>query len=91
MQTVDLPNGVAPTSHGSSEEAHFDIAIKEQPVTEDHKPYVRSGDDPLLDAGTARANIAASKEYPNGTEDGGYTKKYSHQTVGELPKSMNRS
>jgi len=75
---------VTPTSDrpdGFPDEKPFDIAIKEQPVTEERKPYVRSQFDPLVDAGTARANVAASKESPNGTEDGDYAKKHRNQTV----------
>lgn len=79
-----VANEVTSTSNGLNgfpDEKPFDIAIKEQPVTEERKPYVRSQFDPLVDAGTARANIAASKESPNGTEDGDYVQKHRKQTV----------
>lgn len=81
---MKVANEVTPTSDGSdgfAEEITFDIAIKEQPVTEERQPYIRSRYDPLGDAGTARANITASKESPNGTEDGDYAKKHRNQTV----------
>ena len=76
---------VTPSSDGFLDEKPFDIAIKEQPVTEERKPYVRKQDDLLAEAGTARANIAASKDSPNGTEDRDYTKKRSNQTVSYVP------
>ena len=82
---LKLPNSPAPTTNGLPYAKSFDIAIKEQPVTEERKPYIRKGDDPLVDAGTARANVAASKECPNGTEDGGYTKNHRNQTVCHKP------
>ncbi len=81
---MKIANEVTPTSDGPDgfpDEKHFDIAIKEQPITEERKPYVRSRFDPLVDAGTARANVAASKESPNGTEDGDFAKKHRNQTV----------
>ena len=59
----------------------YKVAIKEFPVTVERKPYVPSEDDPLVDAGTARATIAASKERPNGTTEHGWAAKHQHQTV----------
>lgn len=85
---MKVANEVTPTSDGPdgfANEISFDIAIKEQPVTEERQPYFRSGFDPLGDVGTARANIAASKESPNGTEDGDYSKKHRNQTVRVKP------
>jgi hypothetical protein len=81
---MKVAHEVTPTSDGPdgfSDEKPFDIAIKEQPVTEEREPYVRSQFDPLVDAGTARANVAASKESPDGTEDGDYAEKHRNQTV----------
>ncbi|MCJ1381116.1 hypothetical protein MMC17_004225 [Xylographa soralifera] len=53
--------------------------IIEQPVTIQRLPYVPKDGDLLVDAGTARATIAASKESPNGTP--GYAEKHQNKTV----------
>ncbi|MCJ1252323.1 hypothetical protein MMC24_000128 [Lignoscripta atroalba] len=62
-------------------ELSYATAIKEQPVTEQRKPYTPAYGDNLIDAGTARANIAASRESPNGTMEDDYAKTHQHQTV----------
>ncbi|MCJ1408245.1 hypothetical protein MMC19_002319 [Ptychographa xylographoides] len=58
---------------------NFKTSIPQQPITEIRQPYVPKDGDPLLDAGTARATIAASKESPNGTP--GWAETHQHQTV----------
>ena len=67
-------NGVAP-------QEPFKTVIRGQPVTHERKPYVPQEGDRLINAGSARATIAASKESPNGTTDGNYAKDHQHQTV----------
>ena len=67
-------------------ELSYATAIKEQPVTEQRKPYTPAYGDNLIDAGTARANIAASRESPNGTMEDDYAKTHQHQTVCHITK-----
>ncbi len=62
-------------------EKPYSVAIKEVPVTEERKPYVPGRDDRLVDAGTARATVAASKESPNGTLERNWAQEHQHQTV----------
>jgi hypothetical protein len=58
----------------------FDVAIKDSPVTQQKKPYIpKEGD--LVNAGVARANIAASVESPDGTTHDKYAAKHKHSTV----------
>src|SRR2546421_12424297 len=45
----------------------YRVAIPEQPVTEKRIPYVPCDDSSLVDPGTARVNIAPSREAPEGT------------------------
>ncbi|KAI9708489.1 MAG: hypothetical protein M1820_003950 [Bogoriella megaspora] len=59
----------------------YEVSIREQPVTIRRMPYVPVEDSLLVDAGTARANIAASAEKPNGTTEGDWAEKHKHQTV----------
>lgn len=59
----------------------YKVAIRQQPVTELRKPYVPKEGDALKDSGTARANIAASKESPNGTTEADYAGRHQNQTV----------
>lgn len=70
------------------DEKPYQVFITEQPVTEQRVPWVRKRSDPLDDAGTARANIAASNEKPNGTEENHYTKRRSNQTVSPAQHSL---
>ncbi|PBP28437.1 caleosin domain containing protein [Diplocarpon rosae] len=64
------------------EEEGFDVSIKELPVTEQRRPFIlQQGDHRLKDPGTARANIAASVEEPNGTQKGDWARKNKGQTV----------
>ena len=62
-------------------QAPFKTDIKEQPVTQERKPYAPQTGDRLTNAGTARATIAASQESPNGTTEGNYARDHQHQTV----------
>jgi hypothetical protein len=60
----------------------YSIAIKEVPVTVERLPYYPKDGDRLQDPGTARANIAASNESPNGTSQDDWAQNHQHQTVG---------
>ncbi|KAK5100238.1 hypothetical protein LTR70_001774 [Exophiala xenobiotica] len=51
------------------------------PVTELRKPFQPIDGDAFKDAATARATIAASREHPNGTTEGGYAARHQHRTV----------
>jgi len=62
-------------------EKSFDIAIPEQPVTEERKPFKPSKSEALADLGTPRANIAADTKHPNGTVEGGFAARNKHRTV----------
>ena len=62
-----------------SKETAIKTFIIEQPVTIQRLPYVPKDGDLLVDAGTARATIAASRESPNGTP--GYAEKHQNKTV----------
>ncbi|TKA72184.1 hypothetical protein B0A49_02891 [Cryomyces minteri] len=59
----------------------YSTSIVEVPITCERKPYIPQEHDALIDAGTARATIAPSKESPNGTTEGDWAKNHSHQTV----------
>lgn len=59
----------------------YATGIDEAPLTLTRSPYIPGDNDPLVDAGTARATIAASNEAPNGTVEGGWTRRHQHQTV----------
>ncbi|KAG9983277.1 Caleosin-domain-containing protein, partial [Aureobasidium melanogenum] len=59
----------------------YSIAIKEVPVTVERLPYYPKDGDRLQDPGTARANIAASNESPNGTSQDDWAQNHQHQTV----------
>ncbi|KAI0120991.1 Caleosin related protein-domain-containing protein [Xylariales sp. AK1849] len=51
-------------------------------VTVERKPfYLPEGDERLPHAGTARANIAASYEHPNGTTKNGWAARHKDKTV----------
>lgn len=66
----------------------YPIAIKQQPITVEHKPYVPETGDHLSDFGTARATLAVSNESPNGTTQDGYAAQHQHQTVRWLWQSV---
>lgn len=82
--TVTGENG-AITKHSDDdfrvEQKPFATSIPQQPVTEHRKPYKPAKEDMLQDAGTARANIAASREQPNGTTENDYAAKRQHRSV----------
>jgi peroxygenase len=59
----------------------YNIAISEVPVTVERLPYYPKEGDRLQDPGTARANIAASNESPNGTSQDNWAENHKHQTV----------
>ncbi|KAL9006318.1 MAG: hypothetical protein Q9188_000917 [Gyalolechia gomerana] len=59
----------------------YATAIEQQPITLEHKPYIPKISDRLIDAGTARATLAASKESPNGTTVDGYAANSQRRTV----------
>jgi len=56
-------------------------SIQDVPVTKERIPYINTGGSDLEYAGTARANLAASAEVPQGTTQNGWAKQHSHQTV----------
>lgn len=64
-------------------EKPYDVAIKATPVTCERLPYVPHEDDPLVDAGTARVNIAPTREKPNGTTEGWWAERHADKTVVE--------
>jgi len=55
-------------------------AIPTVPVTEERLPFVPSSEQ-FYNPGTARANIAASEEHPDGTTKDGYARRHHNQTV----------
>ncbi|KAL8940874.1 MAG: hypothetical protein Q9211_002064 [Gyalolechia sp. 1 TL-2023] len=59
----------------------YTTAIEQQPITLEHKPYSPKLSDRLVDAGTARATLAASNESPNGTTTDNYAAKNQRRTV----------
>lgn len=59
----------------------YATAIRQQPITEEHKPYKPRSTDRLVDPGTARATLAVSNESPNGTTEDNYAAKNQHLTV----------
>lgn len=67
-------------SHYPSEKP-YSICLREVPVTAERRPYFPKDGDKLIDAGTARSNIAASREAPNGTTQDNWAKDHAHETV----------
>jgi hypothetical protein len=59
----------------------YSNSIAEAPITVERKSYVSEPNEILIDAGTARATLAASKENPNGTTEGDWAANHQHQTV----------
>lgn len=59
----------------------YSVALEGVPVTIERLPYIPGPGDHLIDAGTARANVAASNEAPNGTLDDNWARDHSHETV----------
>ena len=64
-----------------SEEQPFKTSISEQPITQERKPFIPPTGSGLINAGTARATLAASREKPNGTTEDNYAGRHEHQTV----------
>lgn len=62
-------------------EKPYSIALASVPVTVERLPYYQKDDDRLMDPGTARVNIAATNEHPNGTTEDDWAKLHSHETV----------
>lgn len=56
-------------------------SISEAPITLERTSYIPGHNEILIDAGTPRATLAASKESPNGTVEGDWAAKHQHQTV----------
>ncbi|KAI8190585.1 hypothetical protein K4K57_002403 [Colletotrichum sp. SAR 10_99] len=57
-------------------------SISEVPITTQRKPFLQPEDDQRLShTGTARANIAATHDRPNGTTEYDWNKIHRHQTV----------
>lgn len=59
----------------------YSIALESVPVTIERLPYYPHAGDKLVDPGTARVNIAATNESPNGTTEDDYAEKHRHETV----------
>ncbi|KAH6652973.1 Caleosin related protein-domain-containing protein [Truncatella angustata] len=56
-------------------------SIEKVPVTELRKPFLQPDDERLPQIGTARANIAATYEKPQGTTEDGWASRHKDQTV----------
>lgn len=69
------------TTIGSDQwaEKPYSVSVPSVPVTCERIPYIPRPGDPLIDAGTARANVVASVESPNGTE--GWAEKHKDKTA----------
>jgi hypothetical protein len=57
------------------------VALRRQPITEQHKPFVAADNEPLKSYGTARATLAASRDAPNGTVKDDWAASHQQQTV----------
>lgn len=64
-------------------EKPYSICLREVPVTVERRSYYPKEGDALLDPGTARVNIAASNESPEGTTQDNWAKKHATQTVSD--------
>ena len=82
-----VANIVTPSNHDILDGKPFKVSIEEQPVTEERVPWIKKSGDLLETAGTARANIAATNEKPNGTVENSYAKDRSSKTVS--PANLN--
>ena len=76
-----VASSVTPPNHDAVDGKPFQTSIKEQPVTEERKPWIQGTNSHLYHSGTARANVAASNEKPDGTTEDNYTKNRSNETV----------
>jgi hypothetical protein len=74
-------------------EKPYSVAIPEAPVTMPRLPYVPRENDPLIDAGTARATPAPSTENPNGTAGGAWARDHQNRlyVLISLPQPQPRS
>ncbi|RYP55207.1 hypothetical protein DL768_000201 [Monosporascus sp. mg162] len=58
-------------------------SIPEVPVTQEREPFIQPEDDQRLPhTGTARANVAATYEKPQGTTEDIWAERHKHQTLG---------
>ncbi|KAI1297559.1 hypothetical protein EDD11_007032 [Mortierella claussenii] len=65
-------------------QSRFRTFLEEEPATTQRKPFSQHQDGAQCgfpDAGTARANIAATPAHPNGTLADNWAKRHSHETV----------
>ena len=79
---MDHLNGgvVQPPSDRKTIEKPFMTTVSQQPVTSQRRLYIPTDDVPA-NAGVARANIAATREKPNGTTENDYAARHAHETV----------
>lgn len=75
-ESVSQQNGVL-----NEYDKPYKVAISEVPITDKRKPYVPGPDTELIDAGTARATLAATQESPEGTKKDNWAERHQHQTV----------
>ncbi|KAK4549555.1 hypothetical protein LTR36_006552 [Oleoguttula mirabilis] len=59
----------------------YSVCLDTVPVTIERLPYYPKSNSRLQDAGTARANIAASEESPEGTQEDDWAERHKHMTV----------
>lgn len=59
----------------------FATSVPGQQITAKRPVFAASDADGLVHAGTARANIAASVEHPDGTTEDDFARRYEHLTV----------
>jgi len=62
----------------------YSVALRDAPVTVERLAYYPKEGDQLVDAGTARVNVAASNEAPEGTTQDSWAKEHEHETVSTL-------
>ncbi|KAG6053375.1 hypothetical protein E4U17_004755 [Claviceps sp. LM77 group G4] len=68
----------------------FQSEIPDVPVTVERPLYSQPDDGrPLPDIGTARANLAATHDHPQGTNKNNWAERHQHQSVG-LGKTLNQ-
>ena len=59
----------------------YNVALHQVPVTVERLPYIPDEHTRLIDAGSARVNIAASAEAPHGTTQNRWAELHTDQTV----------
>ncbi|KAI9825733.1 MAG: hypothetical protein M1826_006917 [Phylliscum demangeonii] len=74
-------NTLDPDPDSGETRPSYATGLKAYPVTLQRPPYVPRPEDKLVDAGTPRANMAATAEKPDGTTEDGWMEKHQHQTV----------